>query len=101
VPACLPACLCACLPACLQELGKRFSVVCLDESHFIKDGSAQRTKATVPLVREARRALLLTGTPALNKPKEVYQQVGRGGCGCGCGGGLGSSAALLRAGRQY
>jgi hypothetical protein len=81
----------ACLPACLQELGKRFPVVCLDESHFIKDGSAQRTKATVPLVKEARRALLLTGTPALNKPKEIYQQVGLGwvarpgGALCRCG----------------
>lgn len=30
---------------------------------------AQRTKATVPLLREAKRVVLLTGTPALNKPK--------------------------------
>lgn len=36
---------------------------------------AQRTKATVPLIKEARRAILLSGTPALNKPKELFQQV--------------------------
>lgn len=30
---------------------------------------AQRTKATVPLLRAAKRVILLTGTPALNKPK--------------------------------
>lgn len=30
---------------------------------------AQRTKATVPLLKSAKRVILLTGTPALNKPK--------------------------------
>lgn len=30
---------------------------------------AQRTKATVPLLKAAKRVILLTGTPALNKPK--------------------------------
>lgn len=44
-------------------------MVVLDESHYIKDHSAQRTKATVPLLKAARRVILLTGTPALNKPK--------------------------------
>lgn len=29
----------------------------------------------MPLVKDARRAVLLTGTPALNKPKEIYQQL--------------------------
>ncbi len=30
----------------------------------------------MPLVKEIRRAILLSGTPALNKPKEIFQQVG-------------------------
>lgn len=42
---------------------------------MIKAHNAQRTKATVPLVKEARRAILLSGTPALNKPIEIFQQV--------------------------
>lgn len=41
-----------------------------------QDGQAQRTKATTPLIKDARRALLLSGTPALNKPKEIFQQAG-------------------------
>ena len=39
-----------------------------------QDGAAQRTKATTPLIKDARRAILLSGTPALNKPKEIFQQ---------------------------
>ncbi|KAI7838398.1 hypothetical protein COHA_007802 [Chlorella ohadii] len=49
--------------------------VIADESHSLKESSAQRTKATVPLIKEARRAILLSGTPALNKPKELFQQL--------------------------
>lgn len=29
----------------------------------------------MPLIKDARRAILLSGTPALNKPKEIFQQV--------------------------
>ncbi|GAB4813670.1 hypothetical protein N2152v2_000716 [Parachlorella kessleri] len=60
----------------------KYKMVILDESHYIKDhqaslvqSPAQRTKATVPLLKEAKRVILLTGTPALNKPKEIFQQL--------------------------
>lgn len=36
---------------------------------------AARTKKAVPLVQAARRAVLLSGTPALNRPCELLQQV--------------------------
>lgn len=49
--------------------------VVLDEAHYIKDGSAQRTKATLPVLKRARRTFLLTGTPALNRPKEIFTQL--------------------------
>ncbi|KAK9812924.1 hypothetical protein WJX72_005876 [[Myrmecia] bisecta] len=52
-----------------------FKVVVLDESHYIKDQKAQRTKDTIPLVQKARRAVLLTGTPALSRPIELYTQL--------------------------
>ncbi|PRW20657.1 SWI SNF-related matrix-associated actin-dependent regulator of chromatin subfamily A 1 isoform X1 [Chlorella sorokiniana] len=59
-----------------MDLGKKFRVaVVADESHSLKESSAQRTKATIPLIKEARRAILLSGTPALNKPKEIFQQL--------------------------
>ena len=53
---------------------KRFQVVICDESHFLKDGKAQRTKAVVPLLKNAKRALCLTGTPALSRPVEIFSQ---------------------------
>ena len=53
----------------------RFQSVIVDESHFIKNPKAQRTKACVPLIRKAKRALLLSGTPASNRPVELYSQV--------------------------
>ena len=49
--------------------------VILDESHYIKNHNAKRSKAAVELTRQARRAVLLTGTPALNRPIELYQQL--------------------------
>ena len=53
---------------------KRFQVVVCDESHFLKDSKAQRTKAVVPLLKNAKRALCLTGTPALSRPVEIFSQ---------------------------
>jgi hypothetical protein len=60
---------------CLQAIRLTCSLVYTDESHFIKDAKAQRTKAVVPLLKAARRAICLTGTPALSRPVELYSQV--------------------------
>ncbi|GFR49779.1 hypothetical protein Agub_g11714, partial [Astrephomene gubernaculifera] len=46
-------------------------MVVLDEAHYIKNGKAQRTQVALPFIKEARRAVLLTGTPALSKPVEL------------------------------
>jgi hypothetical protein len=58
-----------------QDLAGRYRVVIVDESHYLKDSQAKRTKAALPLLKAAARCLLLTGTPALNRPKEVYTQL--------------------------
>jgi len=50
-------------------------VVIADESHCIKSFKAQRTKAIVPLLKSARRAILLTGTPAISRPIELFTQI--------------------------
>ena len=61
---------------CLRAIRLTCSLVYYtDESHFIKDAKAQRTKAVVPLLKAARRAICLTGTPALSRPVELYSQV--------------------------
>ncbi|OEH73584.1 helicase conserved c-terminal domain-containing protein [Cyclospora cayetanensis] len=49
-------------------------VIC-DESHYLKNHHAKRTQMICPMLRHARRALLLSGTPALNRPVELYQQL--------------------------
>ena len=55
--------------------GARFGFVVADESHYLKDRKAQRTAAAAPLIRAARRAVCLTGTPALNRPVELFAQL--------------------------
>ena len=49
----------------------RFGVVIVDESHYMKNRKAARTKALVSVIKRAKRAVLLTGTPALARPEEV------------------------------
>lgn len=59
----------------MQDLAGRYNLIVVDESHYIKDASAKRTKAALPILKEARRCVLLTGTPALNRPKEIFTQL--------------------------
>lgn len=58
----------------VEALSKqRFAVVVVDESHYLKSRNAARTKILVPLIQSAKRAILLTGTPALGRPEEVIK----------------------------
>lgn len=53
------------------------SLVC-DESQYIKNKKAKRTKATLKLAKELPEdgmTLCLTGTPVLNRPAEFYPQL--------------------------
>ncbi|KAF4093296.1 hypothetical protein AMELA_G00000470 [Ameiurus melas] len=54
---------------------RHFGVVIVDESHYLKSRNAARTKILVPLIQSAKRAILLTGTPALGRPEELFMQV--------------------------
>jgi len=57
-------------------LGKAgFKVVVLDESHYIKSITAVRSKMIAPILSGANRVALLSGTPALAKPIELWPQV--------------------------
>lgn len=58
--------------ALIEALNRQhFAVVVVDESHYLKSRNAARTKILVPLIHSAKRAILLTGTPALGRPEEV------------------------------
>ena len=46
-----------------------------DESHFVKNKSAQRTKAALKLSQRVERVLLMTGTPIENRPVEIFFQI--------------------------
>jgi SWI/SNF-related matrix-associated actin-dependent regulator 1 of chromatin subfamily A len=46
-----------------------------DESHFLKSPKAARTQAAQKLLKSARRVVMLSGTPALSRPAELYPQI--------------------------
>jgi hypothetical protein len=50
----------------------KFIVAAFDEAHYLKEPSAQRTKASFDLAARAERKWLLTATPMLNKPEETW-----------------------------
>ena len=54
---------------------KKFKIIIADESHLVKTAKANRTVAVQKLVKKAQRVLLLSGTPALSRPSELYTQI--------------------------
>ncbi|KAE9601547.1 hypothetical protein Lal_00040522 [Lupinus albus] len=52
-----------------------FKVVIADESHFLKNAQAKRTTASLPVIKKAKYAILLSGTPALSRPIELFKQL--------------------------
>ncbi|TDH07013.1 hypothetical protein EPR50_G00119050 [Perca flavescens] len=58
-----------------QQPGKPFNVLIMDESHFLKNMKTARFKAALPLLKAAKRVILLSGTPAMSRPSELYTQI--------------------------
>ncbi|CAB3234365.1 unnamed protein product [Arctia plantaginis] len=54
---------------------KNFGVVIIDESHYLKSHKAQCTVALNGITRKCQRAILLSGTPALSRPAELFTQL--------------------------
>ncbi|KAM4626452.1 SWI/SNF-related matrix-associated actin-dependent regulator of chromatin subfamily A-like protein 1 [Discoglossus pictus] len=52
-----------------------FKVIIIDESHFLKNVKTARCKAAMPLLKNAKRVILLSGTPAMSRPAELYTQI--------------------------
>ncbi len=52
-----------------------FGCLICDESHYLKNDQSSRTKVIVPLVKAAKRAIFLSGTPALSRPIELFIQL--------------------------
>lgn len=56
-------------------LEKNFGVFIVDESHVLKNFKTKVTKAATELAKKAKRVVLLSGTPALSRPSELYTQL--------------------------
>lgn len=54
---------------------KHFQVIIMDECHLLKNYKTARCKAAMPLLQTAHRVILLSGTPALSRPSELYTQI--------------------------
>jgi SNF2 family DNA or RNA helicase len=67
------------LAPALVEQGKLtpglFKCAIVDESHMLKNSKTKRTKTLMPILRATSRCILLSGTPALARPAELWPQL--------------------------
>lgn len=52
--------------------GEAYQAIIVDEAHFIKDPKSKRTGVVLQLCSRARRCVLISGTPAVNRAAELY-----------------------------
>lgn len=52
-----------------------FKSIIIDESHRVKNGSAQASKFCMGISSEKEYVILLSGTPVINKPKDLLSQL--------------------------
>jgi SWI/SNF-related matrix-associated actin-dependent regulator 1 of chromatin subfamily A len=53
----------------------QFKCIIVDESHMLKNKNSKRTKCLMPLLKTAARVIMLSGTPAMAKPEELFPQL--------------------------
>ena len=53
----------------------QFKCIIVDESHMLKNKNSKRTKCLMPLLKSAARVIMLSGTPAMAKPEELFPQL--------------------------
>ncbi|GFQ71950.1 hypothetical protein TNCT_6421 [Trichonephila clavata] len=56
-------------------INRKFKSIILDESHFLKNPKSARTKAAQEIMKNVKRIIMLTGTPALSRPIELFTQI--------------------------
>ncbi|XP_042463394.1 DNA annealing helicase and endonuclease ZRANB3-like isoform X2 [Zingiber officinale] len=60
-------------------LERNWSVIIVDESHNIrctkKQFESEETKSVLELARKTKRIILLSGTPSLSRPYDIYHQI--------------------------
>ncbi|GIY06389.1 hypothetical protein CDAR_505901 [Caerostris darwini] len=56
-------------------ISRKFKSIIFDESHFLKSLKSARTKAAQEIMKNVKRIIMLSGTPALSRPLELYTQL--------------------------
>jgi SWI/SNF-related matrix-associated actin-dependent regulator 1 of chromatin subfamily A len=56
----------------IDVLKNHFNIAIADEAHYLKGLETKRAETVVPLLKICKRVILLTGTPAFAKPKELF-----------------------------
>jgi SWI/SNF-related matrix-associated actin-dependent regulator 1 of chromatin subfamily A len=52
-----------------------FQCVIADEAHYFKNWTSKRSQKLLPLMTRARRVILISGTPVLNRSSEAFNLV--------------------------
>jgi SWI/SNF-related matrix-associated actin-dependent regulator of chromatin subfamily A-like protein 1 len=55
-----------------QIIQRGIKMIIADEAHFLKAHDSIRSRTLVPLLTRMKRLILLSGTPMLARPKELY-----------------------------
>eukprot|EP00759_Apiculatamorpha_spiralis_P016034 PhF_6_TR2243/c0_g1_i4/m.3822/K14440/SMARCAL1, HARP; SWI/SNF-related matrix-associated actin-dependent regulator of chromatin subfamily A-like protein 1 len=58
-----------------QLMMRPFQTIIIDESHCLKDSRTKRTIAVTKISKPAKHIMLLSGTPALARPIELFSQL--------------------------
>ncbi|CAI6363886.1 unnamed protein product [Macrosiphum euphorbiae] len=53
----------------------KFGIIVFDESHSLKSEKSARTRVALSLAMQSKQCILLSGTPALSRPIELYSQI--------------------------
>lgn len=60
---------------CDTLIERKFGCIIIDESHNLKNYKAKMTQAAMKICKVVKRVVLLSGTPVLSRPKELYSQL--------------------------
>jgi SWI/SNF-related matrix-associated actin-dependent regulator 1 of chromatin subfamily A len=52
-----------------------FKSVIADEAHYLKSRDAKRSLKLIPIFSNAKRCILISGTPMLSRPAELFNLV--------------------------
>lgn len=51
---------------------KNFKACIADEAHYLKSRDSKRSQVLIPILTKAKRCILISGTPMLSRPVELF-----------------------------